>query len=90
MVASLQPLDTDTDIKVVQQLMELGDVNARAGQVSYDAVLLERWFHADVKQHAQRTSENKLLLHKVILKLSPLCRTKRYRGVESDLDKLFL
>lgn len=33
-LASLQPLDTDMDIKVVQQLMELGDVNTRAGQVS--------------------------------------------------------
>lgn len=34
MLASLQPLNTDPDMKVVQQLMEFGDVNARAGQVS--------------------------------------------------------
>lgn len=42
MLVSLQSVDADTDIKVVQQLMELGDVNARAGQVSNDAVLVER------------------------------------------------
>ncbi|KAF7706002.1 KN motif and ankyrin repeat domain-containing protein 4-like isoform X1 [Silurus meridionalis] len=33
MLASLQPLDTEADMKVVEQLMEFGDVNARAGQV---------------------------------------------------------
>ncbi|XP_053358655.1 KN motif and ankyrin repeat domain-containing protein 2-like [Clarias gariepinus] len=40
MLASLQSVDTDTDIKVVQQLMELGDVNARAGQVGQTALHL--------------------------------------------------
>ncbi|XP_026792377.3 KN motif and ankyrin repeat domain-containing protein 4 [Pangasianodon hypophthalmus] len=40
MLASLQPVDTDTDIKVVQQLMEFGDVNARAGQVGQTALHL--------------------------------------------------
>lgn len=38
MLASLQQVDTDTDVEAVQQLMELGDVNARAGQVSNHAV----------------------------------------------------
>lgn len=49
MLVSLQQVETDTDIKVVQQLMELGDVNARAGQVSSDGVLAEIRFHADVE-----------------------------------------
>ncbi|KAF5887183.1 KN motif and ankyrin repeat domain-containing protein 4-like isoform X1, partial [Clarias magur] len=40
MLASLQSVDTDTAIKVVRQLMELGDVNARAGQVGQTALHL--------------------------------------------------
>lgn len=40
MLVSLQSVDADTDIKVVQQLMELGDVNARAGQVGQTALHL--------------------------------------------------
>lgn len=41
MLASLQQADADADGKVVQQLMELGDVNARAGQVGDRAVSAE-------------------------------------------------
>lgn len=54
MLACLQPLDTDMDIKVVQQLMELGDVNTRAGQVSNREVLAH-WC----------TEDTNLLLYKV-------------------------
>lgn len=37
MLASLQQVDAEADIKVVQHLMELCDVNAQAGQVSNEA-----------------------------------------------------
>ncbi|KAK3546543.1 hypothetical protein QTP70_026530 [Hemibagrus guttatus] len=56
MLASLQPLDTDMDIKVVQQLMELGDVNARAGQVGQTAL------HLAVR-HGRASTVRLLLAH---------------------------
>ncbi|KAI4881329.1 hypothetical protein NFI96_029941 [Prochilodus magdalenae] len=40
MLASLIPVDSPRDVKVIQQLMELGDVNARAGQVGQTALHL--------------------------------------------------
>lgn len=40
MLASLTAVETPGDMKVVQQLMELGDVNACVGQVM---VLPARW-----------------------------------------------
>ncbi|KAI4885196.1 hypothetical protein NFI96_016653 [Prochilodus magdalenae] len=40
MLASLIPVDSPKDVKVIQQLMELGDVNARAGQVGQTALHL--------------------------------------------------
>ncbi|XP_027009360.2 KN motif and ankyrin repeat domain-containing protein 3-like isoform X1 [Tachysurus fulvidraco] len=56
MLACLQPLDTDTDIKVVQQLMELGDVNTRAGQVGQTAL------HLAVR-HGRASTVKLLLAH---------------------------
>ncbi|XP_058250537.1 KN motif and ankyrin repeat domain-containing protein 4-like isoform X2 [Hemibagrus wyckioides] len=55
-LASLQPLDTDMDIKVVQQLMELGDVNTRAGQVGQTAL------HLAVR-HGRASTVRLLLAH---------------------------
>ncbi|XP_030630269.1 KN motif and ankyrin repeat domain-containing protein 2 [Chanos chanos] len=40
MLAALTPADSPEDIKVVQQLMQLGDVNARVGQVGQTALHL--------------------------------------------------
>ncbi|XP_072544512.1 KN motif and ankyrin repeat domain-containing protein 4-like [Salminus brasiliensis] len=40
MLACLVPVDSPEDMKVVQQLMELSDVNARAGQVGQTALHL--------------------------------------------------
>ncbi|XP_036452185.1 KN motif and ankyrin repeat domain-containing protein 4-like [Colossoma macropomum] len=40
MLASLVPVDSPKDMKVIQQLMELGDVNACAGQVGQTALHL--------------------------------------------------
>ncbi|XP_017558890.1 KN motif and ankyrin repeat domain-containing protein 2-like [Pygocentrus nattereri] len=40
MLASLVPVDSPKDMKVIQKLMELGDVNAHAGQVGQTALHL--------------------------------------------------
>ncbi|KAK2860819.1 hypothetical protein Q7C36_004985 [Tachysurus vachellii] len=56
MLACLQQLDTDMDIKVVQQLMELGDVNTRAGQVGQTAL------HLAVR-HGRASTVKLLLAH---------------------------
>lgn len=56
MLASLQQLDTDTDTDVFQQLMELGDVNARVGQVGQTAL------HLAVR-HGRASTVRLLLAH---------------------------
>lgn len=56
MLASLQQLDTDMDTDVVQQLMELGDVNARVGHVGQTAL------HLAVR-HGRASTVRLLLAH---------------------------
>ncbi|TSL47701.1 KN motif and ankyrin repeat domain-containing protein 4 [Bagarius yarrelli] len=56
MLASLQPLDTDTDTDVVQRLMELGDVNACVGHVGQTAL------HLAVR-HGRASTVRLLLAH---------------------------
>ncbi|KAK1786775.1 hypothetical protein P4O66_017159 [Electrophorus voltai] len=56
MLASLLPVDSPEDIKVIQQLMEFGDVNARVGQVGQTAL------HLAVR-HGRASTVRLLLAH---------------------------